>query len=120
MADMWMLSVAAALIEHVQDADSPALAALEKAARSAPNLGDALDAARAAGDDDRIPLAEALADGLKAVYDQGGAFAILLDTLWPEVLFGPRANRGGNVVIGDITGHLVQADSIVGHINFPS
>jgi hypothetical protein len=120
MVDMWMLSVAAALIQHDREADSPALSTVEKAVRAAPNLGDALDAARAAGDAERIPLAEALADGLKALYDQGGAFTVLLDTIWPEVLFGPRAAAPSNVIIGHVSGHVVQTDTIVGDISFPS
>jgi hypothetical protein len=114
MVDMWMLSVAAALIDHVAESDPPALARLEQAVRTVPGLGNSLDAARSGDAADRIRLAEALADGLKAQYDEGGTFAVLLDTLWPEVLFGPQKSRGGNFIRGNVVGNVVQAKHIVG------
>jgi hypothetical protein len=115
MVDMWMLSVAAALIDRVEEAGP--VAKLEQAVRGLSGLGEALDAARQAAPADKIRLAEALADGLKAAYDGGGAFPILLETLWPEVLFGPKAGVTGNVAHGTI-GNLVQAKVIDGGIRF--
>ena len=116
MVDMWMLSVAAALIGSVEESDSAALTHLEQAVRAVPGLGDALDAARAGNESDTIHLAEELANGLKAAYDGGGAFSILLDALWPEVLFGPKATRVSNVNTGDVQGTLVQL-GVVGTVN---
>ncbi|MFJ8957754.1 hypothetical protein ACIRG5_00130 [Lentzea sp. NPDC102401] len=118
MVDMWMLSVAAALIGSVGESDSAALTQLEKAVRAVPGLGDALDAARAESESDTIHLAEELANGLKAAYDGGGAFSVLLDALWPEVLFGPRAKRAYNVNTGTVHGNLVQL-GVVGTVNLP-
>ena len=117
MVDMWMLSVAAALIGAVEELDSTPLTQLEEAVRAVPGLGDALDAARAANESDRIHLAEELANGLKAAYDGDGAFAALLDALWPEVLFGPRAKWVVNVHTGDVNGSMFQL-GVVGSINF--
>jgi hypothetical protein len=119
MVDMWMLSVAAALIGSVEESDSAALAQLEKAVRAVPGLGDALDAARAENGSDTIHLAEELANGLKAAYDGGGAFSILLDALWPKVLFGPVAKWTRNVSIGTVHGGLVQLGVVVGTVNLP-
>ncbi|NGY62554.1 hypothetical protein G7043_26900 [Lentzea sp. NEAU-D13] len=116
MVDMWMLSVAAALIGPVEESDSAALTQLEEAVRAVPGLGDALDAARAGNESGTIHLAEELANGLKAAYDGGGAFSILLDALWPEVLFGPQAKRARNVNTGAVHGNLVQL-GVVGTIN---
>lgn len=113
-----MLSVAAALIGSVEDSDSPALTQLEEAVRAVPGLGDALDAARAANESDAIRLAEELANGLKAAYDDGGAFSALLDALWPEVLFGPAAKRVRNVNTGTVHGNLIQL-GVVGTVNLP-
>ncbi|WP_330276038.1 hypothetical protein OG205_10715 [Lentzea sp. NBC_00516] len=118
MVDMWMLSVAAALIGSVEESDSAALTQLEKAVRAVPGLGDALDAARAENESDTIHLAEELANGLKAAYDDGGTFSILLDALWPEVLFGPTTTRVRNVYTGNVYGSLVQL-GVVGSINLP-
>ena len=117
MVDMWMLSVAAALIDHVAESDPSALTRLEQAVRAVPGLANSLDAARSADAADRIPLAEALADGLKAQYDEGGAFPILLDTLWPEVLFGPKKSRVGNFIQGNVLGSVVQTGHIGGGLN---
>jgi hypothetical protein len=117
MVDMWMLSVAAALISVVDESDSAALTHLEEAVRAVPGLGDALDAARAGNESDTIHLAEELANGLKAAYDGGGAFSIQLDALWPEVLFGPVAKKPRNVHIGTVHGDLVQLGDFVGTIN---
>lgn len=111
-----MLSVAAALVGAEEELDSTALTRLEEAVRAVPGLGDALDAARAGNESDTIQLAEELANGLKAAYDAGGAFSILLDALWPEVLFGPQAKRVHNVNTGDVHGNLVQLGA-VGTIN---
>lgn len=118
MVDMWMLSVAAALIGSVDEPDSSPLTQLEKAVRAMPGLGDALDAARAQNESDTIHLAEELANGLKAAYDEGGAFAVLLDVLWPEVLFGPAAKRAHNVYTGTVHGSLIQL-GVVGTVNLP-
>lgn len=118
MVDMWMLSVAAALIGRVEESDSAALTQLEKAVRAVPGLGDALDAARAGNESDTLHLAEELANGLKAAYDGGGAFSILLDALWSEVLFGPVAKRVYNVNTGTVHGSVVQL-GVVGTINLP-
>ena len=71
-----------------------------------------VDAARAAGESDRFVRAEALADGLKAAYDGGGAFATLLDAVWPEVLFGPAARRTRNFVGGTVHGNVIQARTL--------
>ena len=117
MVDMWMLSVAAALIGPVEELDSAALTKLEEAVRAVPGLGGALDAARAGNEPDTILLAEVLANGLKAAYDGGDAFSILLDTLWPEVLFGPKAKREHNVNTGTVHGNLVQLGDVVGTID---
>lgn len=116
MVDMWMLSVAAALIGAVE-VDSAALTELEEAVRAVPGLGDALDAARAANESDTPLLAEVLADGLKTVYDDGGAFSVLLDALWPDVLFGPRATGVRNVQTGTVHGNLVQLGTVAGSID---
>jgi hypothetical protein len=116
MVDMWMLSVAAALIGPVEKLDSAALTQLEEAVRAVPGLGDALDAARAGNESDTIHLAVELANGLKAAYNGGGAFSILLDAVWPEVLFGPMAKRVSNVHTGTVHGSLVQL-GVVGTIN---
>ncbi|SFR27871.1 hypothetical protein SAMN04488564_111311 [Lentzea waywayandensis] len=118
MVDMWMLSVAAALIGPVEESGSAALMQLEKAVRAVPGLGDALDAARAGNESDKIHLAAELANGLKAAYDGGGAFSILLDALWPEVLFGPVAKRARNINTGAVHGTLIQL-GVVGTINLP-
>ncbi|WP_157985036.1 hypothetical protein [Lentzea terrae] len=115
MVDMWMLSVAAALIGAAEELDSAALTQLEEAVRAVPGLGDALDAARAGDESDTVHLAEELANGLKAAYDGGGAFSILLDVLWPEVLFGPKAKSVSNVHTGTVHGTMVQLG--VGTIN---
>lgn len=114
---MWMLSVAAALVGPVEELDSAALVQLEEAVRAVPGLGDALDAARAGDESDRIHLAVELADGLKAAYDGGGAFSVLLDTMWPEVLFGPTAKKAYNVYAGTVHGNLVQV-GVVGSVHF--
>lgn len=116
MVDMWMLSVAAALVGAAEKLESTALTRLEEAVRAVPGLGDALDAARAGNGSDTIPLAVELANGLKAAYDAGGAFSILLDAVWPEVLFGPMATRVSNVNTGDVQGALFQL-GVVGAIN---
>jgi hypothetical protein len=115
MVDMWMLSVAAALIGAAEELDSAALTQLEEAVRAVPGLGDALDAARAGDESDTVHLAEELANGLKAAYDGGGAFSILLDVLWPEVLFGPTTKSISNVHTGTVHGTMVQLG--VGTIN---
>lgn len=112
-----MLSVAAALVGHVEEWDSAALTRLEEAVRAMPGLGDALDAARAGNESDTIDLAEELANGLKAAYDGDGHFSSLLDAIWPEVLFGPEAKRVRNVNSGTVHGNLVQL-GVVGTINF--
>lgn len=117
MVDMWMLSVAAALIGTRPEWDCVALTKLEEAVRAVPGLGDALDAARAATAADRIRLADVLAEGIKAAYDAGGKFANRLDTLWPEVLFGPTVRRSVNINTGDVHGSLIQAGSVVGPID---
>ncbi|HEX7306384.1 hypothetical protein [Lentzea sp.] len=119
MVDMWMLSVAAALIGAAEEPESAALTRLEKAVRAVPGLGDALDAARAEDESGTIRLAEELANGLKAAYDAGGAFPVLLDALWPEVLFGPATKwvrDVRNVHIGDVNGSVVQL-GVVGAVN---
>ena len=113
MVDMWMLSVAAELMDRAEVIGP--LAKLEQAVRGVPGLGEALDAARAGAEADKIELAEVLADGLKAAYDAGGAFPLLLDVIWPEVLFG-RKPKSSNVVHGTIYGHVVQGANIVGGI----
>ena len=118
MVDMWMLSVAAALIGSEEESDSTSLAQLEKVVRAVPGLGDVLDAARAADESDAIHLAGELANGLKAAYDDGGAFSVLLDALWPEVLFGPTAKSAYNVYTGTVHGSLIQL-GIVGTVNLP-
>ncbi|MFD5826998.1 hypothetical protein [Lentzea sp. NPDC060358] len=118
MVDMWMLSVAAALIGSGEEPDSAALTQLEKAVRGVPGLGDVLDAARAADGADAIRLAGELAEGLKAAYDGGGAFAALLDTLWPQVLFGPAATNVSNVLNGTVTGTVIQLGA-VGSVTLP-
>ena len=115
MVDMWMLSVAAELMDRIE-AIGP-LAKLEQAVRAVPGLGEALDAARAGAEADKLELAEVLADGLKAAYDAGGAFPLLLDMVWPEVLFG-RKPRSGNVVHGTVYGQVIQGETIVGGIKF--
>lgn len=112
-----MLSVAAALVGRVEEWDSAALTQLEEAVRAVPGLGDALDAARAANESDTIDLAVELANGLKAAYDGDGHFSSLLDTVWPEVLFGPKAKRVGNVNVGVVNGTLIQL-GVVGTVNF--
>lgn len=111
-----MLSVAAALVGPVEELDSPALTQLEEAVRAVPGLGDALDAARAGNVPHTIDLAVELANGLKAAYDGDGAFSTLLDAVWPEVLFGPKAKRVSNVHTGTVNGSLVQL-GVVGSIN---
>ncbi|MEU3649220.1 hypothetical protein AB0E59_38005 [Lentzea sp. NPDC034063] len=113
---MWMLSVAAALVDSLEEWDSAALTRLEEAVRAVPGLSDALDAARAGDESDRIHLAAELANGLKAAYDGGGAFSVLLDTVWPEVLFGPTAKKAHNVNTGAVHGNLVQL-GVVGSIS---
>lgn len=113
---MWMLSVAAALVGPVEKLDSAALKQLEEAVRAVPGLGDALDAARAGNESDTAHLAVELANGLKAAYDGGGAFSVLLDALWPEVLFGPVAKRARNINIGTVNGSLFQL-GVVGSVN---
>jgi hypothetical protein len=117
MVDMWMLSVAAALVGSVEEVDPAALTKLEEAVRAVPGLGDALDAARAGNESDTRLLAEVLADGLKTVYDDGGDFSVLLDALWPDVLFGPKARRARNVQTGTVHGNLVQLGNVVGPID---
>ncbi|MGW6441468.1 hypothetical protein [Lentzea sp. NPDC055074] len=116
MVDMRMLSVAAALIGSAEESGSAALTQLEKAVRAVPGLGDALDAARAGEESDKIHLAEELANGLKAAYDGGGAFSVLLDALRPEVLSGPQPKWVRNVNTGSVHGSLIQL-GVVGSID---
>jgi hypothetical protein len=117
MDDMWMLSVAAELINGRPGANS-ASASLEELVRAVPALAEALDAARSGAD--KLELGEALAAGLGAAYEESEEFAEQLDTLWPQVLFGPRAQRPGpnNVIQGTFTGHAIQADTIIGGVRF--
>ena len=72
---------------------------------------------RTGAEADKIELAEVLADGLKVAYDAGGAFPLLLDAVWPEVLFS-RKLRLENIVRGTIHGHVIQGATIVGGIQF--
>ena len=121
MVDMWMLSVAAVLM--AAEEESAALTRLTEAVRAVPGLGDALDAARAADESDRIARAEILADGLKAAYAGDGEFAALLDELWPEVLFGPRPKRPRTVnMVGTVHGgaKVIQLGDFAGTIDLSS
>jgi hypothetical protein len=115
MDDMWMLSVAAELINCGAGANS-ALDSLDAVVRAVPALGEALDAARTGTD--KLALGEALAAGLGAAYEESEEFAEQLDTLWPQVLFGPRPSVGRNVIHGTVNGRVIQADTIVGGISF--
>jgi hypothetical protein len=117
MVDMWMLSVAAALVDPVRETDPPALIQLEQAVRAVPELGNSLDALRAGAEADRRELAEALADRLKAAYDAGGEFAGKVETLWPDVLFGPKKTGTTNYIGGAVGGFVVQAGAIAGGLN---
>jgi len=121
MVDMWMLSVAAELIGPVAAWDSPVLPKLEEAVRAVPGLGEALDAARAATESDRIRLAEELADALKAAHDDDGAFATRLDELWRKALFGPKPRKAAFNIISGIQGPgtVIQTGNFVGSISFP-
>ncbi|HEX8867824.1 MAG TPA: hypothetical protein VF821_19350 [Lentzea sp.] len=112
---MWMLSVAAALVGPAEEVNSAALVQLEEAVRAVPGLGEALDAGRAGNESDRIRLAVELANGLKAAYDGDSTFSAVLDAVWPEVLFGPKARRMMNVHTGVVTGTLIQV-GVVGAV----
>src|SRR3954470_20157140 len=115
MDDMWMLSVAAELMNRGTGTNS-ALASLEAMVRAVPALAEALDEARAGTD--KLQLGEALAAGLGAAYEESEPFAEQLDALWPEVLFGPRPPAvGRNVIHGTINGRVIQADVIQGGVS---
>jgi hypothetical protein len=118
MDDMWMLSVAAELINRGPGANSASVS-LEAMVRAVPALAAALDEARAG--EDKLALGEALAAGLGAAYEESEEFAEQLDTLWPQVLFGPRAIAPGthNTIIGS-TGRVIQAGTIAGGITLGS
>ncbi|EWM11096.1 hypothetical protein [Kutzneria sp. 744] len=116
MSDMWMLSVAAELVNRGAR-DSAALGRLEELVRTVPALSEALDAARVGADGHQ--LGEALAAGLGAAHEESEDFADQLEALWPEVLFGPKPARpkANNTVIGDVNGRVIQADTIHGGIS---
>lgn len=116
MSDMWMLSVAAELVNRGAR-DSAALGRLEELVRAVPALSEALDAARVGADGHQS--GEALAAGLGAAYEESDDFAAQLEALWPEVLFGPKPSppRANNTVIGNVNGRLIQADTIHGGIS---
>jgi len=119
MDDMWMLSVAAELINRGTAPESPALGHLEELVRAVPSLADALDAARTG--EDKFRLGEALAEELGFAYEESEPFAERLDAIWPHVLFAPRTPVArhaapNNVVLGT-TGTVFQAGDINGHIN---
>jgi hypothetical protein len=113
--DMWMLSVAAELINRGPGANAASIS-LEAVVRAVPALAAALDEARAG--QDKLELGEALADGLGAAYEASEEFADQLDTLWPQVLFGPRpAPAPSNVIQGTVFGSAIQAGVIHGGLS---